>query len=89
MLGEPASAPLSSQGFVRKARIDGKCLAERGIVCRSCSEHCDPLAIRFQLLPAGRSLPLIDDARCNACGECVRVCPSQALSLRVLESASA
>jgi ferredoxin-type protein NapF len=74
---------------MRKARLEPACLAVQGTVCRSCSEHCEPGAIRIKLLPAGRSIPLIDDARCNACGECVRVCPAQAMSLRIVEEAAA
>ena len=89
MLGEPSPALLRSARLARRARVSGDCLAGRGVVCRSCSEHCEPHAIRFQLLPAGKSLPLIDDARCDACGECVRVCPSRALSLQVVETAAA
>lgn len=89
MLGEPASAQLPATGFARRARISEKCLAARGIVCRTCGEYCEPHAIGFRLLPAGRSVPLIDDTRCNACGECVRVCPAQAVSLHVIETAPA
>jgi ferredoxin-type protein NapF len=61
----------------------------RGTVCRTCGEHCEPGAIRFRLLPAGRSIPLIDDARCNACGDCLRVCPVQAVSLQAAAEAAA
>jgi ferredoxin-type protein NapF len=71
----------------RRARLGPRCLAVQGTVCRTCGEHCEPGAIRFKLLPAGKSLPLIDDARCDACGECVRVCPVQAMALRVVEAA--
>lgn len=89
MLGEPSPAVMRSVKLTRRARVSGDCLAARGVVCRSCGEHCEPQAIRFQLLPAGKSPPLIDDARCDACGECVRVCPAQALSLQVVETAAA
>jgi ferredoxin-type protein NapF len=85
MLGDPAPAA----GLARRARVSASCLAARGTFCRSCAEHCEPRAIRFELLPAGRSLPHIDDALCNACGECVRVCPAQAMALRVVEARAA
>jgi ferredoxin-type protein NapF len=61
----------------------------QGTVCRTCSEHCEPGAIRFGLLPAGRAIPLIDEARCNACGDCLRVCPVQAMSLQAVAGAAA
>jgi ferredoxin-type protein NapF len=61
----------------------------QGTVCRTCSEHCEPGAIRFRLLPAGRAIPLVDEARCNACGECLRVCPVQAMSLQAVAGAAA
>jgi ferredoxin-type protein NapF len=78
----------AEQGL-RKARIEPNCLATRGVVCRTCSEHCEPRAIRFRLQTAGRALPLIEDALCNACGECVRVCPVQAMALQVVAAAVA
>lgn len=64
------------------AKLETGCLALRGIVCRSCAEHCEPGAIRLRPLPAGRALPVIDEARCTGCGECARVCPAQAIVLR-------
>jgi Fe-S-cluster-containing hydrogenase component 2 len=73
----------------RKARVEPRCMAVQGVVCRTCEEHCEPGAIRFKLLPAGRSIPLINDARCNACGDCVRVCPAQAMALRVVAAEAA
>lgn len=88
MLGDPAPVGLPEGRFARLARVGDACLAERGTVCRSCEEHCEPQAIRFQLLSGGRSRPVILDARCNACGECVRVCPAQAMALRVVEIAA-
>lgn len=89
MLRDSTPSSLPGPGFARKARVSAKCLAERGIVCRTCGEHCEPQAIRFELRPAGRSLPVISDARCNACGECVRVCPAQAVSLQVVQAIAA
>lgn len=87
LLGDPS--PAAGVRYERKARVSDRCFAQRAILCRSCGEHCEPQAIRFRLSPGGRSLPVIDDDRCNACNECVRVCPAQAVSLRVVELATA
>jgi formate hydrogenlyase subunit 6/NADH:ubiquinone oxidoreductase subunit I len=75
----PASRSLPQDG-PRKARIALECLALKGIVCRTCGEHCEPRAIHYQLLPAGRSFPRIDED-CNGCGACVPVCPVRAVAL--------
>lgn len=56
-------------------------MAAGGVFCRACDEHCEPRAVRFELLPAGRSLPFVIAERCNGCGECARVCPAQAIAL--------
>jgi len=34
-----------------------------------------------RLTPYGRPVPLIDRSRCDGCGHCVSVCPTQALSI--------
>ena len=63
------------------ARIGTACLDRRGIVCQACRDTCQPRAIRFLPLPGGASTPVVDDARCNGCGECVATCPAQAILL--------
>lgn len=81
----PAVAP-SRRRFllagVRKTSIAPHCLSLSGIVCRTCGEHCEAGAIGFALLPGGRARPLVDDARCDSCGECARACPAQAIEVR-------
>ena len=54
------------------------CLSFRGIACRLCEEACDPQAIRFRLLTAGRAVPLINAERCTGCGACLEMCPEDA-----------
>lgn len=83
--------PAQSEGetLARKARIEPDCLALRGTVCRTCGEHCEPAAIRFRLLPGGRAIPLIDDALCDACGDCARACPVRAIALQPAAPAAA
>ncbi len=62
--------------------ISGKCLAIRGIVCRSCDENCDEEAIRFRPGLNGKSYPIIDESSCNGCGSCVSPCPVRAITIK-------
>jgi ferredoxin-type protein NapF len=57
------------------------CLAQRGVECRICGEACDTGAIRFAPRPGGAAQPVLDLARCSACGDCVRPCPVGAVSV--------
>jgi ferredoxin-type protein NapF len=61
--------------------IDGRCLAGKGVVCRSCGEACDASAIRFRLRVGGAAEPQVDAAICTGCGYCIGVCPVQALRI--------
>lgn len=58
------------------------CLASRGVECRLCGDACEPRALRFSPGPRGVGLPRVEAERCSACGHCVGVCPTQALSVR-------
>lgn len=57
------------------------CLAVNGVMCGTCSDPCEPRALRVRPLGGGRALPIIDTATCTGCGECVSVCPVGALSV--------
>lgn len=63
------------------ARIAESCLDRQGIVCQACRDACEPRAVRFLPLAGGVSSPVVDEARCTGCGECLAVCPSNAISL--------
>lgn len=68
-----------------KARIGTDCLSANGIACRICAEWCDARAIRFRLEVGGRAHPEISDAACTGCGECVAVCPANAIAMEESE----
>ncbi|HID44392.1 MAG TPA: 4Fe-4S dicluster domain-containing protein, partial [Chromatiaceae bacterium] len=68
------------------ANIKADCLSLNGIVCRACGDACDTDAIRFQLETRGRATPLLDQALCNGCGECLAVCPTKSISLDIPEA---
>jgi ferredoxin-type protein NapF len=61
--------------------ISGDCLAYRGVECRICGEACDTGAIRFDPQRGGPARPVLDLARCTACGDCVAPCPVGAVSV--------
>ena len=83
---EPAGR---SAAFAHRAVVADSCLAAKGVVCRACGDHCETGAIRFRLAPAGRSFALVDAGRCNGCGGCVRVCPAQAIAMKIIQAAEA
>lgn len=64
-----------------KVSISDSCIAQKGVVCRSCGEQCDERAIRFRPQVGGLSLPEIDFSACTGCGACVAPCPVKAISV--------
>ena len=61
--------------------IGDQCLSRKGVVCRSCGEACESVAIRFRLMTGGRAQPTLDPIRCNGCGTCFAVCPVRCISI--------
>lgn len=76
-LGLGSSAP---ESVPRIAAIGDDCLALRGVACDLCRDSCEPNAIRFQPCLGATAVPRIADD-CTGCGDCVAMCPAQALSL--------
>lgn len=68
------------------AAIDEEsCLSFKGVECRSCSDPCEPRAIRMKPRIGGVSIPHLNDSECSGCGACVAVCPSQSIRVRPLQ----
>lgn len=65
-----------------RAEIGPACLSLRGIACRACEDACEPRAIRFRLMTAGRAVPELDPDRCTGCGACAFTCPAGAVRFR-------
>jgi len=63
------------------AVINEDCLAEAGIVCRSCGDVCPASAIRFRPRIGLPPQAIVNDAACTGCGECVGACPGDAITL--------
>ncbi|HEY9200263.1 MAG TPA: ferredoxin-type protein NapF [Gammaproteobacteria bacterium] len=64
-----------------QAEISPSCLTMKGVVCRSCSEHCETRAIRFIARVGEVARPQINSQSCNGCGACVAVCPVAAVEI--------
>ncbi len=48
--------------------------------CKDCYRACDAKAIKLEK----RRYPVVNAERCNGCGACVRRCPTQPLSVKVV-----
>ncbi len=72
--------------WVAKAKLSSECITHQHVVCRSCSEQCEQVAIRFKVAPGGISHPTLDPLACNGCGACVAPCPVGAISVSISQS---
>jgi len=64
------------------ARISRLCLANQGVSCRTCDELCEVDAIRFTPVANRMAAPAISEDACTGCGDCLGVCPVDAIDLR-------
>ncbi len=64
-----------------RVMLEPDCLAQRGVVCRTCGDFCDVAAIRFRLQPGGCAIPEFDMDRCTGCGACAAPCPTGAIRI--------
>jgi ferredoxin len=64
------------------AQINASCLTSQGVFCRTCSEACEPDAITFTPAVGCAPIPQINEDACTGCGECVGICPANALVLK-------
>lgn len=77
LFGPRASAPLPLG-----AQVLDTCFELQGIVCGNCRDACTRQAVRFLPLAGGVATPVVDPARCDACGECLPACPAGAIAIR-------
>lgn len=69
----------NSQPWSYVATISEECISLHGVTCRACGDSCDEEAISFKIEPRGVSRPIIDAAKCTACGYCLKPCPVDAI----------
>lgn len=62
------------------------CIEFKGMSCRRCGEMCDQGVISFKVAGRGLYKPVIDINQCTLCGECLKICPVNAMTLAGLDS---
>ncbi len=86
----PTGALLNSESnapWHQAPTINDQCLAQKGVVCRSCEEACEPEAINFLTKHIrGVAAPTINNDLCNGCGACISICPNDALTIQPLST---
>jgi len=70
---------LRGEGAAPRLSISSLCLAAAGVYCECCRDACDTGALRFAPQAGSVWRPVTDPALCNGCGECVKVCPQNAI----------
>lgn len=88
-LTDNGSSQPQSLPWHQAPEINDQCLARQGVVCRSCSESCEPEAIVFNWHSSnehqrGVAIPSVNNDLCNGCGACISICPTDALTMQPL-----
>jgi len=77
--------PTTTSPWAYKAVISDKCLAQQNVQCQSCQDGCEPYAIAFAPRLGSVSHPKIDLTDCTGCGGCVSICPTNAISITLID----
>ena len=72
---------LSAPPWVVIAAIGPQCLLDAGASCRSCTDACEPSALRFDLRAGRVGRVSVDAGSCTGCGACVGMCPVGAIAI--------
>ena len=70
------------KAWIPDVNIKTSCLSLNAVVCRMCGDNCEEDAIQFRLQLGGISIPIIDNDKCTGCGECLYICPKDAISIK-------
>jgi len=63
--------------------IEENCFAYQGHFCSSCINSCPETGLAICTDDFGR--PIINNEKCNGCGICISVCPSEIPAIRILK----
>lgn len=77
---EDVFRPVCDTPWSLRAGIGGGCLLHQGVSCRSCTDACEPRALRFDLRSGPVGAVHVEDS-CTGCGDCVGMCPVQAITI--------
>lgn len=67
-----------------RVALNDHCLAFRAIHCELCRDVCEAGALRFVPRLSAMSIPAFNLDLCTQCGDCARVCPQNAIDVRLL-----
>ncbi|MBT5940226.1 MAG: 4Fe-4S dicluster domain-containing protein [Rhodospirillaceae bacterium] len=72
---------LTESDFPQIAEINNRCFAIDGVACQICGDICEPRAIKFFWTSKKVPMPQINAESCTGCGDCLSICPPNAISL--------
>jgi len=92
-MSELAIANVSRRAFFLRSEmplptvaLTDRCFATSGIYCESCRDACHTGALRFVPQLGAVPKPIFVPDLCTQCGECVRICPRDAIQVRPKET---
>ncbi|WGV98204.1 ferredoxin-type protein NapF [Vibrio sp. YMD68] len=78
---EPLFERQESTPWLAEITINNQCLAYNNVECRSCSDVCDAMVIKFTPELGKVAQPKLELDECTGCGACVSVCPTSAIKV--------
>lgn len=70
----------------RRAVIGADCLNRKGVICDACKDACAERAIARAWSDTRMALVALNADLCTGCGDCVGVCPADAIALEAVRA---